>query len=67
MDLKKRCPCCGYKSLDIDSIYDVCPVCFWEDDPIQNKNPDYDGGANELCLIDAKKNFKNVVQLMAVS
>lgn len=67
MDLKKRCLCCGYKSLDIDSIYDVCPVCFWKDDPIQNKNPDYDGGANELCLIDAKKILRNVVQLMVVS
>lgn len=26
------CPCCGYMTLDRRGAYDICPVCFWEDD-----------------------------------
>lgn len=54
---KRECYCCGYKTLDSNSRYDVCPVCFWEDDAVQNANPDYFGGANEMSLNEAKKNF----------
>lgn len=26
------CPCCGCRTLDERGVYDICPVCFWEDD-----------------------------------
>lgn len=29
---KYRCPCCGFFTLDERGGYDICPVCFWEDD-----------------------------------
>ncbi|MCM1090183.1 MAG: CPBP family glutamic-type intramembrane protease [Muribaculum sp.] len=29
---KHKCLCCGYKTLDARGDYDICPVCFWEDD-----------------------------------
>lgn len=29
---KYKCLCCGYKTLDTRGEYDICPVCFWEDD-----------------------------------
>lgn len=53
------CPCCGYKTFDVpaNGSYDICPVCFWEDDPVQLKNPDYVGGANHISLRQAQKNF----------
>ena len=38
-------------------MYDICPVCFWEDDPIQNDTPTYTGGANILSLEQSKKNY----------
>ncbi len=60
MDYKKKCPCCEYKTLDINSDFQICPVCFWEDDPLQRKFPDYAGGANEPSLIEAKQNFKEI-------
>lgn len=27
-----KCLCCGCKTLDSRAEYDICPVCFWEDD-----------------------------------
>lgn len=29
---KYKCLCCGYRTLDSRSEYDICQVCFWEDD-----------------------------------
>lgn len=27
-----RCYCCGYMTLDARGDFDICPVCFWEDE-----------------------------------
>lgn len=53
------CPCCGFLTFKEEPCgnYEICPVCYWEDDCVQNKNPDYVGGANEISLNDAKKNY----------
>jgi len=52
------CPCCGHLTFEeLDGSYLICPVCFWEDDPVQNHNPSYAGGANRVSLIQAKENF----------
>lgn len=37
--------------------YEICPVCCWEGDSIQNEEPDYDGDANGISLNEAKENF----------
>ena len=29
---KFTCPCCGCLTLNERGAYDICPVCFWEDD-----------------------------------
>ncbi len=41
------CACCGYSTLDEEpsGTFAVCPVCYWEDDNIQNGDPTYEGGA----------------------
>ena len=53
------CACCGYSTLDEEpsGTFAVCPVCYWEDDDIQNDDPTYEGGANGLSLNEAKANF----------
>ena len=30
--MKYKCFCCGHVTLDSRAGYDICPVCFWEDD-----------------------------------
>ncbi|GMO51053.1 MAG: hypothetical protein Pg6C_15500 [Treponemataceae bacterium] len=51
----KQCACCGNESLDAGSKYDYCPLCGWQDDPIQNDEPGYRGGANLISLNEAKQ------------
>lgn len=54
----KTCPCCGYKTLEKgNGNYEICPVCFWEDDASQSANPD-STGANDVTLKEAQENFQ---------
>ena len=54
-----RCRCCGYRTLDEKppGTFDICPVCFWEDDNVQTNDPDSAGGANRLSLNQSRANF----------
>jgi hypothetical protein len=54
------CPCCGYKTLSSERHYDICSICFWEDDPIQYDDPFCEGGANQISLLTAKDNFERI-------
>lgn len=55
--VKCTCPCCGYKTLAESGNYDLCPICYWEDDPSQYEDPDLEGGPNSLSLRQAQLNF----------
>lgn len=53
MDYKTICACCGAKV----ERYDICDVCGWQDDDVQNSQPDYKGGANQMSLNEAKEAY----------
>ena len=55
---KFRCPCCGYYTLEEVGKFEICPVCYWEDDPSQESDPLMEGGANELSLRECRRNFQ---------
>lgn len=57
--MKYTCPCCGYQTLDEEppGTFDICSICYWEDDLIQFEDPTYDGGANTPSLKQAQQNF----------
>lgn len=55
----KLCACCGSPSLSADSVFEICPICGWEDDEVQNDDPDFEGGANQMSLNQAKEAYKN--------
>lgn len=54
------CLCCGFLTLDEEppGTYDICAVCFWEDDPVQGADPTVVGGANAVSLLEARQNFR---------
>jgi len=56
---KYACPCCGYKTFihESNGSFDICEVCFWEDDPVQLDDPDFEGGANSMSLRQSQQNF----------
>lgn len=54
----ETCACCGYKIIDEKGIYEICPICYWEDDPVQESNPWFEGGANVPSLYKAQQNYK---------
>jgi hypothetical protein len=58
--IKHPCPCCGYQTLrePPPGTFETCPECCWEDDNIQFDDPTYGGGANRVCLRQARKNFR---------
>lgn len=55
-----KCECCGYYTLPEKSTgnYNICPVCYWEDDIVQLNDLDFEGGANDESLNQARENFK---------
>lgn len=61
MKMKYKCPCCGYYTFSYkpNGGFAICPVCRWEDDPIQLDDPDYEGGANRPSLNQARANYKS--------
>ena len=52
----KGCPCCGY--LTVRRQYDVCYICKWTYDPVQEKDPEDDGGPNYVSLREAQRNYR---------
>lgn len=71
LEMKKRkiivkCPCCGKFEFDILNHPDmnVCEVCYWERDTLQDEDLDYDGGANWVSLNEARANYKKYGEIM---
>jgi hypothetical protein len=60
-DVVYKCPCCGYKTLSERGGFEICPVCFWEDDGQDEQDADIvRGGPNRsLSLAQARANFHN--------
>ncbi len=43
-----KCKICGQG--DIEYPHDICSICGWEDDSVQNNDTNYYGGANILTF-----------------
>jgi hypothetical protein len=54
------CPCCGFLTLHERGAYDICPVCFWEDDGQDDSDADdVRGGPNgSLSLSAARASYQ---------
>src|SRR3954447_19194782 len=51
---RAQCPCCGYYTLDSRGSFDICQVCWWEDDDKSDMYgqpaPERPTGANRVQL-----------------
>jgi Cysteine-rich CPCC len=53
------CPCCGFWALTERNAFEICPVCFWEDDGQDDWDADdTKGGPNSSSLTEARRNFR---------
>lgn len=57
--MKYKCPCCGSYTYEDEpnGNYNICPVCFWEDDPVAYDDIKEVCSCNGVSLVQAQKNF----------
>jgi hypothetical protein len=57
---RSRCPCCGYPTLGARGEYEICRICWWEDDGQDDADADvFRGGPNQgYSLTQARENFR---------
>jgi hypothetical protein len=51
------CPTCGCLTLESLHDWDICPICFWEDDVLIGERADVHSPANGMDLSEAQANF----------
>jgi hypothetical protein len=58
--MRYRCPCCHYKTLEERGGYDICPVCFWEDDGQDDQEADMVRviTPNHMSLTQGRANYR---------
>lgn len=58
------CPCCKeYVFPEGPGSYQVCPICNWEDDKFQWKDPEMTGGANRLSLYQSREAYTSAMTI----
>jgi predicted nucleotidyltransferase len=64
-DWTGACPVCGLNDCFEKEYgsYSICPRCNWEDDSVQWKKPDYQGGANRMSLQQARRAWNSCKNL----
>ena len=56
---KYICACCkNWRLVEKINCYEICPICYWENDKIQEINPDYQGGANPKSLNQSRTDYQ---------
>lgn len=55
----QSCPCCGFKTIGERGNYEICTVCWWEDNGQDNKHSDeiMAGPNYGISLIQGRYNF----------
>jgi hypothetical protein len=60
LSFARQCPCCGYLTLARRGAFEICEVCFWQDDGQDDMDADaVRGGPNALLsLVEARNNYQ---------
>jgi hypothetical protein len=56
----QMCPCCGFRTLSERRAWEICAICFWEDDSQGDADADevWGGPNGDLSLTAARENYK---------
>ncbi|MFT5733771.1 MAG: hypothetical protein ACJA2W_002473 [Planctomycetota bacterium] len=57
---RAQCPCCDYYSLQGRGGFEICQVCYWEDDGQDLDALDTVSGPNHITLRAARLNFERI-------
>lgn len=60
---KPTCPVCGAYQFEPWNDMDICDVCDWCNDGVQEAEPDYCGGAHRMSLQEAREAYKTGKQI----
>ncbi len=61
MERSGQCDCCDHFTLSSKGDWEICPVCYWEDDAFGLEELDEPSGANHgLTLREARTNFERL-------
>jgi len=52
------CPCCGYPTLCERGAYEICKLCFWEDDGQDDADEVLPGPNHGYSLAESRRNFE---------
>ena len=56
-----QCPCCDHFTLEKRAVWDICPVCYWEDDGHDLDRQDDPSGCNRgMTLRHGRENFRRL-------
>lgn len=56
--LKNSCPVCGYLTLDERDSFEICGICYWEDDGIDDFEENKTSGPNHMTLKEGRLIFR---------
>ncbi|MBK7975122.1 MAG: hypothetical protein IPK07_18170 [Deltaproteobacteria bacterium] len=54
---RARCPCCGYPTLTSRAYYEICELCWWEDEPLDDET-EASVANHGMTLSQARENFR---------
>ena len=55
-----QCDCCDFYTISKNCDYEICPICFWEQDAFGISEPEAYSGANHgLTLLEGRHNFRD--------
>ncbi|MFJ3516809.1 MULTISPECIES: CPCC family cysteine-rich protein [unclassified Streptomyces] len=54
------CIVCGNLTVGVQGHHEICPVCGWQDDGGDHRDPDhFTGGPNHVTLREARRNYQD--------
>lgn len=58
-NLEYMCPVCGKYNFRVNGTNEICPICDWINESLQNNYPNSTEGENTLSLNEYRKQWKD--------